>query len=190
MSQVTVMLGRMEAGDTLAADQLLPLVYEELRNLAAHKMALETLGQTLQPTALVHEAWLRLVGDADRTFQNRTHFFNAAAQAMRRILVERARRRQCHRHGGGQERMDADELALVAPEKDESLLAINEALDQLAIEDPVKADVVKLRFFVGLTDREVAEVLGLSERTVERYWAYAKVWLFRHLTLSNPRSTP
>jgi RNA polymerase sigma factor (TIGR02999 family) len=186
MSEVTIILKRIEGGDAPAAGQLLPLVYEELRRLAAHKMASEAPGQTLQPTALVHEAWLRLVGETERTFQNRTHFFNAASQAMRRILIERARRRQCIRHGGGQERMDADDLALAAPEKDELLLAVDESLDQLAVAEPTKAEVVRMRFFMGMSDREVAEVLGLSERTVERYWAYAKAWLFRHLSGHGP----
>jgi RNA polymerase sigma factor (TIGR02999 family) len=181
MSEFNSILSRIEKGDTSAADQLLPLVYNELRSLAAFRMAREAPGHTLQPTALVHEAWLRLVGEADRTFRSRAHFFNAAAEAMRRILIERARRRQTLRHGRHQKRVNADELELAAPESDESLLAVNEALEQLASEDPVKAQVVKLRFFVGLKDREVAEALGLSERTVERYWAYSKAWLFRCL---------
>jgi RNA polymerase sigma factor (TIGR02999 family) len=181
MSELTSILSRIEQGDGNAAPQLLPLVYGELRKLAAYKMAREAPGQTLQPTALVHEAWLRLVGEPDRTFQNRTHFFNAAGEAMRRILIERARRRQCIRHGGDQQRIDANDLELAAPEGDERLLAVHEALDRLAAEDPHKAEVVKLRFFVGMSDREVAQALGLSERTVERYWAYSKAWLFRHL---------
>jgi RNA polymerase sigma factor (TIGR02999 family) len=184
MSELTCILGRIENGDGNAAHQLLPLVYDELRKLAAYKMARESPGQTLQPTALVHEAWLRLVGETDRTFHNRTHLFNAAGEAMRRILIERARRRQCLRHGGGQERVDDADLELASSENDERLLAVHEALDQLAAEDPQKAEVVKLRFFVGLSDREVAETLGLSERTVERYWAYSKAWLFRQLDAS------
>jgi RNA polymerase sigma factor (TIGR02999 family) len=184
MSELTRILGRIEKGDGNAAAQLLPLVYDELRKLAAYKMARESPGQTLQPTALVHEAWLRLVGETDRTFHNRTHFFNAAGEAMRRILIERARRRQCLRHGGGHERVDDADLEFASPESDERLLAVHEALDQLASEDPQKAEVVKLRFFVGLSDREVAETLGLSERTVERYWAYSKAWLFRQLDAS------
>jgi RNA polymerase sigma factor (TIGR02999 family) len=182
MSDLTRVLDRIESGDATAARQLLPVVYDELRRLAAHKMAQEAPGQTLQPTALVHEAWLRLVGGSERrTFHNRTHFFNAAGEAMRRILIDRARRRQRVRHGGGQERVDASDVELAAPESDERLLAVHDALDQLAIEDPHKAEVVKLRFFVGMTDREAAEALGMSERTVERYWAYSKAWLFRHL---------
>jgi RNA polymerase sigma factor (TIGR02999 family) len=181
MSDLTRFLSCAKDADASAVHELLPLVYNELRKLASYKMAREAPGQTLQATALVHEAWLRLVGEAERTFQNRAHFFNAAGEAMRRILIERARRRQCIRHGGGQMRVDAAELELAAPESDERLLAVHEALDQLAAEDPQKAEVVKLRFFVGMSDREVAEALGLSERTVERYWAYSKAWLFRRL---------
>ena len=185
MSDVTRILDAIQQGDPKAAEELLPLVYEELRKLAAHKMANEAAGHTLQPTALVHEAWLRLVGNQGQRWENRAHFFGAAAEAMRRILIEKARRRQRARHGGGQERVDLDELAIVAPESDERLLQVHEALDQLAAEDKVKADVVKLRFFVGLTDHEVAEALGLSERTVERHWAYAKPWLFRVIRSKN-----
>jgi RNA polymerase sigma factor (TIGR02999 family) len=181
MSDVTRILDALQRRDPNAADELLPLVYHELRRLAAHKMANEAAGHTLQPTALVHEAWLRLAGGESQRWQNRAHFFAAAAEAMRRILIERARRRQRVRHGGGQERMDIDDVPLLAPESDERLLQVHEALDRLAAEDKLKADVVKLRFFVGLTDREVAEALGLSERTVERYWAYAKLWLFRQI---------
>lgn len=181
VSDVTRILEAAQNGDPTAAHQLLPLVYEELRRLAAAKMGQEKPGQTLQPTALVHEAWLRLVGSESQRWENRAHFFAAAAEAMRRILVEKARRRQRLRHGGGQQRVDLDEIAIMAPESDERLLQVHEALDRLAAEDKVKADVVKLRFFVGLTDREVADALGLSERTVERHWAYAKPWLFRQI---------
>ena len=181
VSDVTRILESAQNGDPTAADQLLPLVYDELRRLAAAKMAQEKPGQTLQPTALVHEAWLRLVGSENQRWENSAHFFAAAAEAMRRILIEKARRRQRLRHGGGQERVDLDEIAIIAPESDERLLQVHEALDRLAAEDKVKADVVKLRFFVGLTDREVADALGLSERTVERHWAYAKPWLFRQI---------
>ena len=179
MSDVTRILDAIHQGDVTAADELLPIVYHELRKLAAHKMACEAPGQTLQPTALVHEAWLRIAGSENQPWENRAHFFAAAAEAMRRILIEKARHRQRQRHGGGQERVDLDEITIVAPESDERLLQVHDALDQLAKEDPVKAEVVNLRFFVGLTDREVADVLGLSERTVERHWAYAKSWLFR-----------
>jgi len=181
VSDVTRVLEAAQNGDPGATGQLLPLVYDELRKLAAAKMAREKPGQTLQPTALVHEAWLRLVGSENQRWENRVHFFAAAAEAMRRILIEKARRRQRLRHGGGQERVDLDEIAIIAPESDERLLQVHEALDRLAAQDKVKADVVKLRFFVGLTDREVADALGLSERTVERHWAYAKPWLFRQI---------
>ncbi len=181
MSDLTRILNAAEQGDHTVAEQLLPLVYTELRKLAAFRMANEAPGQTLQPTALVHEAWLRLAGAENQRWENRAHFFAAAAEAMRRILIEKARRRQRLRHGGGQERVDLDEVEIVSPESDEQLLQVHEALDKLAAEDQVKADVVKLRFFVGLTDREVAAALGLSERTVERHWAYAKPWLFRQI---------
>lgn len=181
MSDITRILNAAEQGDHTAAEQLLPLVYTELRKLAAFRMANEAPGQTLQPTALVHEAWLRLAGAENQRWENRAHFFAAAAEAMRRILIEKALRRQRLRHGGGQERVDLDEVEITSPESDERLLQVHEALDKLAAEDKVKADVVKLRFFVGLTDREVAAALGLSERTVERHWAYAKPWLFRQI---------
>jgi RNA polymerase sigma factor (TIGR02999 family) len=167
------------ADDRGAADEQLPLIYEELRRLAAYKMASEAPGQTLQPTALVHEAWLKLSGGGRDRFGGRADFFAAAAEAMRRILIDRARHRLRARHGGGQERVDVEGAELAAPQSDERLLEVHEALDQLAAEDPVKANVVKLRFFVGLSDRETAEVLGVSERTVERHWAYAKAWLFQ-----------
>jgi len=179
VNDLTRILNRVQQGDPKAAEELLPLVYEELRRLAAQKMANAAAGHTLQPTALVHEAWLRLGGDQQPRWQNRAHFFAAAGEAMRRILIEKARRRRRRRHGGGQERVDLDEIEIAAPEDDDRLLAVHEALDRLAHEDLVKSDVVKLRFFVGLSDREVAEALGISERTVERCWAYAKVWLLR-----------
>jgi len=179
VSSVTRILEAIQAGQTRAAEELLPVVYDELRRIARAKMAREQPGQTLQPTALVHEAWLRLGGDTQAAWQNRAHFFAAAAEAMRRILIEKARRRQRVRHGGGLERTDLDEIEIAGPEADERLLEIHEALDRLAQEDPARAEVVKLRYFVGLSDREVAEALGLSERTVERHWAYAKVWLLR-----------
>jgi RNA polymerase sigma factor (TIGR02999 family) len=180
MSEVTRVLEAIERGEPKATEELLPLVYEELRKLASYKMANEAAGQTLQATALVHEAWLRLAGSENQRWQNRGHFFAAAAESMRRILIERARRRHRIRHGGGQNRVDIDDVEIAASEgSDERLLQIHEALDRLALEDPVKAEVVKMRFFVGMADREVAEILGLSERTVERHWAYAKAWLFR-----------
>ena len=179
MSEVTHLLESLGQGDPKAADELLPLVYDELRRIAAHKMAHEPAGQTLQPTALVHEAWLRLAGSEGQCWQNRGHFIAVAAEAMRRVLIDRARRRQRLRHGGGQQRVNLDEAEIAAPVSDERLLQVHEALDRLAAEDRIKAEVVKLKFFVGLNDREVAEALGLCERTVERHWAYAKVWLLR-----------
>jgi RNA polymerase sigma factor (TIGR02999 family) len=179
VSDVTLILQRIEQGDPRAAAELLPLVYEELRRLAAQKMAHEAAGHTLQPTALVHEAWLRLGGEAQPNWQNRAHFFGAAAEAMRRILIDHARRRQALRHGGGQERVNVDEVELAASATDDDqLLAVHEALDRLAAEDPRKAELVKLRYFVGLTNEEAAEALGVSVPTVKRDWAYARAWLF------------
>jgi RNA polymerase sigma factor (TIGR02999 family) len=179
MSDVTRILDRVQQGDAKAADELLPLVYEELRRLAAHKMAQEAPGQTLQPTALVHEAWLKLAGSGRDRFRGRADFFAAAAEAMRRILIDRARRRLRARHGGGKERLALEDAEIAGGSDDERLLEVHEALEQLAAEDPLKAQVVKLRFFVGLSDAETAETMGISERTVERHWAYAKAWLFR-----------
>jgi RNA polymerase sigma factor (TIGR02999 family) len=181
VSELTVILQRIDRGDPQAADQLLPLVYEELRKLAAQKLARESPGQTLQATALVHEAWLRLGGDAQPTWQNRAHFFAAAAEAMRRILIDNARRKNYLRHGGGLERVNLDGLDLAADMNDEQLLGLNEALNQLAEHDAQKAELVKLRFFTGLTNEQVAQVLGVSEPTVKRHWAYARAWLFRRL---------
>jgi len=157
---------------------LLPLLYEELRKLAASKMAREAPGQTLQPTALVHEAWLRLVGGASSRFNDRAHFFGAAAEAMRRILIDRARRKAAQRHGGGQQRVDIDEIEIAAPAQDDELLAVNDALEKFAALDAPKAELVKLRFFAGLTEEEAAGVLGVSEPTVKRWWAYARAWLY------------
>lgn len=187
VSELTVILRRVDQGDPNAANELLPLVYAELRKLAAQKMARESPGQTLQPTALVHEAWLRLGGDDQPTWQNRAHFFAAAAEAMRRILIDNARRKNYLRHGGGQERVNLDGLDLAAAMDDEQLLGLNEALDQLAEHDGQKADLVKLRFFTGLTNAQVAQVLGISEPTVKRHWAYARAWLFRRLNASPTR---
>ena len=181
MTDLTRILGDVERGDPKAADQLLPLVYDELRKLAAHKMASEVTGHTLQPTALVHEAWLRLVGAEQQTWQNRAHFFAAAAEAMRRILIERARRKCALRHGGGQERVDVQSVEIAATESDDRLLAVNDALDKLAAQDPVKADLVKLRYFVGMTIAEAAQALGISEPTAKRYWAFARAWLYQEI---------
>jgi len=178
MSQVTLILNAVQHGDPKAADELLPLVYEELRKLAVSRMANEAAGHTLQPTALVHEAWLRLVASDHQNWQNRAHFFAAAAEAMRRILIDTARRKRQIRHGGGQQRVVFDEIDIASQEDQERLLQVHQALDELASVDPVKAQVVKFRFFVGLSNREIGEVLGLSERTVERAWSFAKAWLF------------
>lgn len=164
-----------------AAAELLPLLYTELRKLAAAKMARELPGQTLQPTALVHEAWLRLAGGEQQTWQNRAHFFAAAAEAMRRILIDNARRKRAQRHGGGQERVELPEDGIAAPTDDDQLLAVHEALDQLAAQDPRKAELVKLRYFVGLSVEESAELLGISAPTAKRDWAYAKAWLFNQI---------
>jgi len=183
-TEVTQLLHALEEGDPNAAEELLPLVYQELRRLAAARMAGELPGQTIQATALVHEAWLRIAREGGRHFNGRRHFFAVAAEAMRRILIDRARRRQRVRHGGGQQRVDVGALEIAAPagdNKDERLLQIHEALNALAVVDPLKAEVVKLRFFVGLTAVETADVLGLNERTVDRYWAYARTWLFQRI---------
>jgi RNA polymerase sigma factor (TIGR02999 family) len=182
VSDVTRILQAIDHGDTQAADELLPLVYEELRKLAAHKMSHEAAGQTLQPTALVHEAWLRLAGgDAQAQFANRAHFFAAAAEAMRRILIDNARRKRAARHGGGLKRVETDEIDLAAPADDDELLAIHEALEKFALRDAPKAELVKLRYFAGLKIEEAAKVLGVSEPTAKRHWAYARAWLFREI---------
>jgi len=181
MSEVTQILQSLEQGDPKGADELLPLVYEELRKLAAIKMTQQPDGQTLQATALVHEAWLRLVDGPNRQYASRRHFFSAAAQAMRHLLIERARRKLRERHGGALQRVDADDVEIAAPADDERLIQINTALEELALLAPEKAEVVKLRFFVGLDEQEIAELLNLSPRTVERYWSYAKAWLFERI---------
>lgn len=181
MSDVTRILERVQHGDLKAAEELLPLVYEELRKLAAHKMSHEAAGHTLQPTALVHEAWLRLGGSEGAQFENRAHFFGAAAEAMRRILVERARRRQRIRHGGGMEKTDLEPIELAVEVEDEKVLAVNEALEELQAEDPVQAQIVKMKFFMGMQYEEIAASLGVSEKSVQRHWAYAKAWLFQRI---------
>ena len=177
MSDVTQVLNAIERGDAKAAGQLLPLVYEELRKLAACKMANELPGQTLQPTALVHEAWLRLAGGREQAWDSRAHFFGAAAEAMRRILIENARRKKALRHGAGQARLNVQELEIAAPAPDEEMLAIDEALNKLAALDKDKAELVKLRYFVGMTIEEAARVLRISEATAKRWWVYARAWL-------------
>jgi RNA polymerase sigma factor (TIGR02999 family) len=178
MSEATLLLTAVEQGDPKAAEKLLDLLYEELRQLAASKMAREAPSQTLQPTALVHEAWLRLVGSQNPKFENRAHFFSAAAEAMRRILIDRARRKLRIRHGGGLERVSLDGQDLAAPGDDEQLLAVHEALNNLAKDHPVQAEVVKLRYFVGMTTEETAEILGISVATVKNYWTFARTWIF------------
>jgi RNA polymerase sigma factor (TIGR02999 family) len=181
MSDVTLMLRAVERGEKQVAEDLLPLVYEELRRLAAARMAREAAGHTLQPTALVHEAWLRLVKEGDRTWQNRAYFFAAAAEAMRRILVEYARRKARLKYGGGQERFNLDDLDLAQSTPDEKILLVNDALEQLEVEQPERARIVVLKYFSGLTNKEVAETLGIGERTVDRHWVCAKAWLFRKM---------
>jgi RNA polymerase sigma factor (TIGR02999 family) len=181
MSEATILLSAVERGDRKAADELLELVYQDLRRLANHKMAQEPPGQTLQPTALVHEAWLRLVGSEHPNFENRAHFFSAAAEAMRRILIDRARRRSPLRHGGQLQRVDLDECNVAAPEADAELLAVHEALEELAKEYPMQAEVVKLRYFGGQTNEETAQLLGISPTTVKNYWAFARAWLLQQI---------
>jgi RNA polymerase sigma factor (TIGR02999 family) len=180
MNEVTQLLKAIEHGDPQAADQLLPLVYDELRRLAAQKLRLEAPGQTLQATALVHEAWLRLVGQGDQPWDSRGHFFAAAAESMRRILVENVRRKRSLKQGGGRAR---EELAidLAAAEPVEDLLALDEALDKLAGKDPLKAELVKLRYFAGMTIEEAAAALGISPATAKRYWTYTRAWLYQEI---------
>jgi RNA polymerase sigma factor (TIGR02999 family) len=188
MSDVTQLLNAIDAGDPKAGDQLLPLVYEELRKLAAVKMAQEKPGQTLQATALVHEAWLRLAGpDEQKAWNSRGHFFGAAAEAMRRILVDRARQKARIRHGGDMERVDLDHVTIATEDSDGTVLAIHEALEKLAVESPQKAEIVKLRYFTGLEHAEIARALGVSEPTVRRHWAYVRSWLYAELK-KNPEN--
>jgi RNA polymerase sigma factor (TIGR02999 family) len=175
------MLEAIGQGDPKAAEELLPLVYDELRKLAAYKMANEAPGQTLQPTALVHEAWLRLGGDQQPAWQNRAHFIAAAAEAMRRILTDRARSKHRLRRGGDWQRVDLEEVTVALEDSDDTVLAVHEALDRLTARDPLKAQIVKLRYFVGMNHREIATALGLAEPTVRRHWAYARSWLYAEL---------
>jgi RNA polymerase sigma factor (TIGR02999 family) len=184
MSDATVLLAAVEQGDPIAADRLLDLLYEELRHLATSKMAHEAPGHTLQPTALVHEAWLRLVSSKNPRFENRAHFFSAAAEAMRRILIDRARRKLTVRRGGGFERVELEGQDLAAPAADEQLLAVHEVLNILANDHPMQAEVVKLRYFVGMTNEETAEALGLSVATIKNYWTFARTWIFTEMNSS------
>jgi RNA polymerase sigma factor (TIGR02999 family) len=182
VSDVTRVIEAVQRGDPKAAEELLPLVYEELRKLAASKMANEVAGHTLQPTALVHEAWLRLVGNNNPKFAGRAHFFAAAAEAMRRILIDRARSKRALRHGGGQVRVDIQQLDLTSPDADDQLLAVNDALDKLAAQDRIEAELVKLRYFAGLTVEDAAALLDISPRTARNYWAHARTWLYQEIT--------
>ncbi|EEF60067.1 sigma-70 family RNA polymerase sigma factor [Pedosphaera parvula] len=180
MSDVTQLLAFI-GDDAKSAEQLLSLVYDELRRLATYRMSREAPGQTLQPTALVHEAWLRLADGKVPRFENRAHFFSAAAEAMRRILIDRARRKLTRRHGSGLERVDIDGYDLAAPDEDDQVLAMHEALDKLARRYPVQAELVKLRYFGGLTNEEAAQLLGISVATAKNYWTFARAWLFQEI---------
>jgi RNA polymerase sigma factor (TIGR02999 family) len=192
MSEVTRIFSAIEHGDPQAAEQLLPLVYEELRQLAAQKLAQEKPGQTLEATALVHEAYLRLVGKPiegeSREWEGRAHFFAAAAEAMRRILVDKARRKRRQKHGGGRPKVDIALANLPSPMPNEDLLALDEALNRLAVEDPVRAQLVHLRFYAGLSNEEAARLLGISAVTAKRYWRYARAWLHRQISKGNAPS--
>jgi RNA polymerase sigma factor (TIGR02999 family) len=185
VSDVTRLLDEVQQRDPRAAEELLPLVYGELRKLAAAKMAHEPAGSTLQATSLVHEAWLRLANSQNHLWEGRAHFFAAAAEAMRRILIDKARRRRALRHGGAQQRVDSDEVEVACPTPDDQLLAVDEALDKLAAVHPRQAELVKLRYFVGMTLREAAEVLGVSVDTAKDDSALARCWLFRELGKAN-----
>jgi len=183
MSDVTRILAAIEQGDVRAADRLLPLVYQELRRLAAQKLSREPPGQTLQATALVHEAYIRLVGPETQNWKSRTHFFAAAAEAMRRILIENARRKKRLKRGGGRQRVKLEQadLAIKGP-SDDNLIALDEALAKLESADRVKSELVKLRFFAGLTLEQAAGILAISQTTAKRYWTYARAWLYREIT--------
>jgi len=181
MSEGTAILDAIGKGDASTPSAFLEIVYEELRRLAASKVAREAPGQTLQSTALVHEAWLRLIGDENRHFEDRTHFFAAAAEAMRRILIERVRRRRAVRNGGEYERVNLEEDMLASPEDDEQLLALNDALGKLELKHPIQAQVVKLRYFAGMSNEEISKLLGVSLSTVKNYWVFSKAWLFREI---------
>jgi RNA polymerase sigma factor (TIGR02999 family) len=182
MKNVTIILSAIEAGDPKAAEKLLPLVYDELRALAAQRMAQESPGNSLQATALVHEAYLRLVGSGATSWNSRGHFFAAAAEAMRRILIEHARRKQAAKHGGGLERIEIDRIDIPETAPPEHILALDEALARFELEDPTKAELVKLRYFGGLSVEDAGRVLGISRATADRYWAYARAWLFTDLS--------
>ena len=184
VDDVTRILEALAHGDPTAADELLPLVYQDLRKLAALKMAGQAPGHTLQPTALVHEAWLRLAGKQPGRFAGRAHFYAAAAEAMRHILIDSARRKRAARHGGGQVRVEIEDVQIASLAEDDELLAVHDVLDKLAAEDPRKAELTKLRYFVGLTFEEAAEVLGISVATAKRHWAYARAFLYEEIVAS------
>lgn len=179
MSEITQVLHAIGRGEERASEELLPLVYNELRRHASARMAHEAPGQTLQPTALVHEAWLRIFDGGESHWQNRAHFFGAAAEAMRRILIENARKKSRLKRGGNQRLLDVNDLEIAETTPEEKVLLIDDAVEQLQAQDPEKARVVVLKFFGGLTNQQVADSLGVTERTVERHWAYAKAWLFQ-----------
>jgi len=183
MSDVTQILNAIERGDAKAANELLPLVYEELRLLAAQKMSQERPGQTLQATALVHEAYIRLVGEEAQNWKSRGHFFTAAAEAMRRILIDNARRKKSLKHGGDRQRMNLDKAAIRYDDDSsaDDLIALDEALSRLAENDAIKSEVVKLRYFAGMSVEQTAEILEISPTTAKRYWAYARAWLLREI---------
>ena len=185
MSDVTRILAAIEQGDVRAVDELFPLVYQELRQLAAQRMSQEQPGQTLQATALVHEAYLRLVGGEEQRWSSSRHFFSAAAEAMRRILIENARRKKQIRHGGGRKRVDFDAADVAGEMPSDELIALDEALERLSVEDKVAAELIKLRFFAGLTMEQAAEVLGIARRTADRNWAYARAWLYKEVNKGN-----
>lgn len=193
MNEVTQILADIEAGDPHAADQLLPLVYDELRKLAAQKLAQEKPGQTLEATALVHEAYLRLLGkpaeDESRQWGGRAHFFVAAAEAMRRILIEKARRKQRQKRGGGRPHLDIELADVASPMPDEDLLALDEAMNRLAKKDPVRAKLVQLRFYAGMSNEQAAKILGISGITAKRYWRYARAWLHREISKGDTPTT-
>ncbi len=186
MTEATQILDAICAGDPQAADRLLPLVYAELRRLAAGQLRREPAGQTLEPTALVHEAFLRLVGDADCRFENRSHFFAAAAEAMRRILIDRARKKKRLKRGGGAQRLELKDIDLAYEMPPDELLAVNEALEKLESQEPAKAQLIKLRFFAGLTMEQAAAALGISRATADRYWQFSRAWLYHELVKEAP----
>jgi RNA polymerase sigma factor (TIGR02999 family) len=190
MTDVTRILSAIEQGDVRAVDELLPAVYQELRQLAAWKLSHELPGQTLQATALVHEAYIRLVGQEVQNWKSRSHFFAAAAEAMRRILIENARRKQRLKRGGDRQKDDFNDAQLAIEETSEDIIALDEALAKLTLEDYEVAELVKLRYFAGLTIEQAAEALGITSRTANRYWAYARAWLYREITRANKPPSP